>query len=208
MKVQRNTEARSSNHFCIPWKSAPAKPSFLWTLLKLHSLLQREVLWQNDDTYERQSAYRGNSNAHSRYYCCCGNAISVSYSECVCSLGYLACKAHAPFCHLWRIWIYHIFPHYLMIGRILEKKFFVHKTCVLIFSTRFEPFLILRRIHRDIITEVQRPSFKVSLFLSYSNETLIFSTYCRKIPKYQISWNFGQWEPSCSIRTERQTWRS
>jgi len=29
--------------------------------------------------------------------------------ECVSSLRYLACKAHAPFRHLWPVWIYYIF---------------------------------------------------------------------------------------------------
>jgi hypothetical protein len=38
---------------------------------------------------------------------------------CVCSLIYPACKAHAPFCHLWPIWLYHIFTHYRINGTIL-----------------------------------------------------------------------------------------
>ena len=28
------------------------------------------------------------------------------------------------------------------------------------------------------------------------------------IIKYQISWKFVQWEPSCSMRTDGQTWRN
>jgi len=48
--------------------------------------------------------------------------------------------------------------------------------------------------------------------LSDFNETLIFWTYFRKIPKYQISWKSVWWVPSCSMRTDgrtyRQTWRS
>ena len=34
-------------------------------------------------------------------------------SVCVCSLRYPACKAHAPYCHLWPVGVYSIFPHYL-----------------------------------------------------------------------------------------------
>jgi len=30
---------------------------------------------------------------------------------CVCSLRYPACNAHAPYCHLWPVWLYTIFPH-------------------------------------------------------------------------------------------------
>jgi len=28
------------------------------------------------------------------------------------SLRYPACEAHAPYCHLWPVWLYNIFPHY------------------------------------------------------------------------------------------------
>jgi hypothetical protein len=30
-------------------------------------------------------------------------------------------NAHAPFCHPWPVWLYHIFPHYPINGTILEK---------------------------------------------------------------------------------------
>jgi hypothetical protein len=48
--------------------------------------------------------------------------LSVTYSECVCSLRYPACDAHAPYCHLWSVWFYSIFSHYLINGTIFEKK--------------------------------------------------------------------------------------
>jgi len=43
-----------------------------------------------------------------RNHCCCGR------SELVCSLSYPACNAHAPYCHLWRLCLFHIFPHFLI----------------------------------------------------------------------------------------------
>jgi len=32
---------------------------------------------------------------------------------CVRTLRYPACHAHAPYCHLWPVWLYNIFLHYL-----------------------------------------------------------------------------------------------
>ena len=46
---------------------------------------------------------------------------------------------------------------------------------------------------------------KSPLFLSYFNETLIFSINFRKMFKYQISLKCFQWEPSCSMRTDGWT---
>jgi hypothetical protein len=57
---------------------------------------------------------------------------------CVCSLRYPACKAHAPYCHLWPARLYNIFPPNLINCTIFEKKNFIgHKKFVFIFSTDF-----------------------------------------------------------------------
>jgi hypothetical protein len=46
---------------------------------------------------------------------------------------------------------------------------------------------------------------KYPLFLLNFKKTWMFSTYFRKILKYQISWKPVLWEPSCSMRTDGQT---
>jgi len=70
----------------------------------------------------------------------------------VCSLSCPACNAHAPYCHLWPVWIYNIFRHYLINGTIFEKKL-LNTKCVFWFSLQLlsETFLILRGIERDVI---------------------------------------------------------
>jgi hypothetical protein len=73
---------------------------------------------------------------------CRGKATSITYYRvCLYSwLSYPAGRSH-PFCavlycHLWRVWLYHIFQHCLIIGMILGKSLLNIK-CVLIFSTTF-----------------------------------------------------------------------
>jgi hypothetical protein len=63
-----------------------------------------------------------------------GKAVSIAYvGVCVCILSYPACNTHAPYCHLWPVRFFHIFPHYFT---IFEKKI-EHEMCVLIFSITF-----------------------------------------------------------------------
>jgi len=61
---------------------------------------------------------------------------------CVCSFCYPACKAHAPYCHMWSTLLYNTFPHYLINGTIFGKSYwtqnvcfdFLHKFCLKHFS--------------------------------------------------------------------------
>jgi hypothetical protein len=75
---------------------------------------------------------------------------------CVCSLSYPACNAHAPYCHLWPVWLYHIFPHYLINRTIFEewggRKNLLNTKCMFRFSLQLlsETFLVIRRAERDI----------------------------------------------------------
>jgi hypothetical protein len=45
-----------------------------------------------------------------------------------CSLGYLACNAHAPYCHVWPTPLCGIFPRYLVNG--IKKKKLLNVKCV------------------------------------------------------------------------------
>jgi hypothetical protein len=48
-------------------------------------------------------------------------------------------------------------------------------------------------------------SMKSTRYISQILIKLEFSGQCRKILKYQISWKFSQWEPSCSMKTDGLT---
>jgi len=138
---------------------------------------------------------------------------------CVCSLGCPACKAHAPYCHLWPVPLHYIFFSVFSHKRYnFGKKVTEHKMCALIFSITFVWNISILIIQRDTIKNVYRSSYKAPvnfpfweefseillkmyigrhvkyrLFLSDFNETWIFATDFRRILKYQFSWKSVQW---------------
>jgi len=64
-------------------------------------------------------------------------AISITYSECV--FGALGTEHAMRMCHshLWPVWLWNIFPHYIVKGTIFEKKVTKCETCVLILYRTF-----------------------------------------------------------------------
>ena len=127
---------------------------------------------------------------------------------CVCSLRYPACNALLPYFHLWSAPLHNIFPHYLINGTSFGKKKSYWTQNVLIFFTTF----VWNISHSKQKWEMWWKIYiglhvKDLLFLSDYKGSWIFSTDFRKIFKYQISWKFVQWEPSCSMRTDGKTYR-
>jgi hypothetical protein len=68
--------------------------------------------------------------------------------------------------HLWPLGLHYIFRHYLINGVISGKRLLKVK-CVFWFSLQLlsKTFLILRRIQRDIVKNVEKSSCKVPLIL-------------------------------------------
>jgi len=77
----------------------------------------------------------------------------------VSSLSYPARNSHAPYCYLWPVRLYNIFPHYLIERTIFEKKKVIeHKMCF-DFLWNFwnfanAPKLRLKRGHKTCRTDV------------------------------------------------------
>ena len=77
------------------------------------------------------------------------------------------------YCHLWPVWLYHIFPHYLINGMIFGGEITEHKMCVLILYTS------IRAITHS----------KKKLARCDQNCTLVFMWTTRY--SSQISWNLN-----------------
>jgi hypothetical protein len=84
-------------------------------------LFKLQTLW-NEAIYTKMANARTTlTQGGPCNHCCSGKAVSITYSECVCSLSHPACNAHVPYCHLWPVWLYNIFPHYLTNGTNFEN---------------------------------------------------------------------------------------
>jgi len=85
-------------------------------------------------------------------------------------LSCLACTVHlfcaVLYCHLWLIWLFCVFPLYLINSTVFLKKL-LNITCVFSFTVHLlsETFLILTRMEPDVIINFHRFSWKVPVAL-------------------------------------------
>ena len=66
---------------------------------------------------------------------------------CVCSFRYPACIAHEPYCRLWPVWLYSIFPHYFINGTIFWKKKMKVKLKMQVFSVKTQLYYLINQRH-------------------------------------------------------------
>jgi hypothetical protein len=148
--------------------------------------------------------YNVNTEARSCNHCCSGRTINMY----VCSIIYPACNAHAPYCHLWPVRQYHIFPHYLKNGTNIEKKVTKHKMC----------FDFIYKFVLNISLSKKKSAWHIGLYVKYPlfwldfSKTLIKYPYIRKYSNVKLHENpssgartvpFGR----ADERTDRQTIR-
>jgi len=100
-------------------------------LMKLFQIQRlRDGAWE----YEHECTYKRNIEERSRKYGCRGKAVRIIYPECVCVcmcvcvcvcvalLTQYAMRMRTLYYRLWPVWLYRIFPHYLINGTIFWKK--------------------------------------------------------------------------------------
>jgi len=126
-----------------------------WGIFLLLRLVRNALCWNETAIHVTR-----NNETDWHKHCCRRRAISITYSESVSVFLHLFYVT--LYCHPWPVWLYHIFSHYLINGKIFRKKLW-NVQCVFWFSLQFlfENFLILRRSQGDIIKNIYRSSCKV-----------------------------------------------
>ena len=174
--------------------------------------------WRNNEARARNHCWRGQAVSISYSYsavCVCVRACECMWTWCTsagvclraCSLTYPAYHA-PPYC-LRPPWLHNIFRHYLTKSTIFRKNKLRNTECVFSFSLQLllEMFLILRRIRRLIVKNMKTSSFKVHVILVafWRNLNFFPQIFEKKVWNIKFYQKSVQWEPSCSLRIDRQT---
>jgi hypothetical protein len=111
------------------------------------------IYFLGKEKQERHCTYKHNIKALLHNHCCCGKAISITYSECVPIVLFIqhAMCTSILYCHL-RRW------------NNFRKQPMEAKMCFFLQLLFYIP-LILRRTEQDIITNVHRSSQNVPVIL-------------------------------------------
>jgi hypothetical protein len=76
------------------------------------------------------------------------------------------CAYAVLYCHLWPVWLHHIFPHYLIKGKIFRQTFLIIKSVFWFHIQHFSKTLfILNRNERYITINVHMSSCKIPFIL-------------------------------------------
>jgi hypothetical protein len=93
---------------------------------KIRNELYIKSVGKSEGNKTDRRTYKFNNEARSRNCCCSGEAVNVTYSECV----PLACNANAPYCHLWPVRLYNFFSTLSDKRQDFRKKKSLDTKCV------------------------------------------------------------------------------
>jgi hypothetical protein len=114
-------------------------------------------------------------------------------------------RSCAILCHLWPVSIHHTFLILSQERHDCREKVISRIMCALILSTNFVWNIShSTKKSAEYYHNLHMSSCKVLILIDF-NKPWIFSTECRKILKCLVSWKSVQWQPSYSMRTDRQT---
>ena len=119
--------------------------------------------------------------------------------ECVCRLRYSACKAHAPYFHLWPVRLYSILPHCLLNDMIFGKMLLNIK-CVSWFSLQF--CLKYFSFWEEFSEILSKCKYFVMWSTRYSSQILMELEFSRKIFEKYSNMKFHE-NPSSGSRQVR-----
>ena len=110
---------------CLPCHKAV---SSIFCVTACQTVMTRDPFKINKQLLEiktRQGVYiQCNIEARLCNHCCSKKSRKFYiFQVCVCSHSYLVCKAHMQYCHLWPVWFYNIFTHYLIKTQFSEKSY-------------------------------------------------------------------------------------
>jgi hypothetical protein len=133
-------------------------------------------------------------------------AINITYSKCV-SVA-LVIQHAICMCHIIVSYVASLAPPYFSTSSHKQHYFWKQvtesKMCVSISLYLLSKTFLILRTEQDMIMYVHRSSCKVRVILVNFSETWIFLTDFQKILKYQILQKSIQWEPHCSMQTDKQ----
>ena len=153
---------------------------FVKTVINLHCLRKFIVLFGSTARYgstnakhDRQWTYSRNIVVQLCKYCWRRKTVNCTNPEWVflaLNSQYAKCICHVILCV--RVWLYHIFPHYLKHDTISRKECLINKfTIWSCLQNRSVTFLILRRIQQVIVLNILLPFYKAPVILGMFSQT-------------------------------------
>jgi len=138
-------------------------------------------------------------------HCCHGKSSKYdTFWVCVCSLSYPACKAHPPY-HIAICSLYSTIA-FFHVSHKRDWKMLSNITCISICTIK--TVWNISNCNKNSVRYYRECS---QIFMLHTHDACMIlikfkfsqQIFKKKIPKFQISWKFTQWELRCFMQTDR-----